>query len=88
MLRIQKKYSFNYHLTGKSKSDLVPGRIVSFTSYPGSIHSQDDFYQIQMNDDSKVTITGTALLTVDFKNERYEMNYQVNIFPHGICRPT
>lgn len=61
MLRIQKKYKLRYHVVGKVKSNLVPGQTISFTSYPASIHSQDDFYQIFLDDGSRVTVTGTAL---------------------------
>lgn len=64
-------------MTGRSNTELVPGRAISFTSYPGSIHSQDDFYQIQINDDSKVTVVGTALLTVGFEDKYIENDYQV-----------
>lgn len=49
MLRIQKHYSFSFHMTGEQNSELVPGRVLKFTSYPGAIHSQDDFYQIHKN---------------------------------------
>ncbi len=61
MLRIQKKYKFNYHLTGNPNSESIPGHTISFTSYPASIHSQDDFYQINLNKSSRVTVAGTAL---------------------------
>lgn len=44
-------------------SSLVPGRIISFTSYPAAIHSQDDFYRIFLNDGSKIILTGTAINT-------------------------
>lgn len=65
MLRIQKKYKFNYHWTARSSPKLVFGRTISFTSYPASIHSQDDFYQISLHDHhpgvTKITVTGTAV---------------------------
>ncbi|XP_065210188.1 putative phospholipase B-like 2 isoform X2 [Planococcus citri] len=81
MLRVQKKYNFNYHLTGRSNAELVPGRTISFTSYPGAIHSQDDFYQILVNDGSTVTVTGTALLTLNWKDEGKKTDYQVLLGP-------
>lgn len=45
-------------MTGASGAALVPGRVVTFTSYPGTIHSQDDFYQVS---DKSLTVTGTAI---------------------------
>ncbi|KAF6203455.1 hypothetical protein GE061_001786 [Apolygus lucorum] len=47
MLRMMKRYTFGFHdMPGKS-SNLVPGQQISFTSYPGAVLSQDDFYQIK-----------------------------------------
>ncbi|KAL1140269.1 hypothetical protein AAG570_000201 [Ranatra chinensis] len=46
MLRLQKRYNFSYHLNTTNTSGLIPGRAIEFTSYPGTLHSQDDFYQI------------------------------------------
>ncbi|XP_018496110.1 putative phospholipase B-like 2 [Galendromus occidentalis] len=43
MLRIQKKFVFEFHETFDSDV-LVPGNGVSFSSYPGRIISGDDFY--------------------------------------------
>lgn len=62
MLRIQKRYKFGYHETEKEGSALVNGKIIEFTSYPGSIYSQDDFYKITQRDAEKeTTVTGTEL---------------------------
>lgn len=62
MLRMQKRYSFSFHMTGKPNSELVPGRVLKFTSYPGAIHSQDDFYQVYMDTTSKrITVAGCAI---------------------------
>lgn len=46
MLRILKKYTFNYHLTPDKQSPIVPGSSMSFSSYPGLLMSGDDFYVI------------------------------------------
>nr|CAD7459041.1 unnamed protein product [Timema tahoe] len=43
MLRVLKKYNFGFHPLG-SQNSTVPGRSVSFSSYPGTILSNDDFY--------------------------------------------
>ncbi|XP_029839868.2 putative phospholipase B-like 2 [Ixodes scapularis] len=43
MLRIEKRYAFPWHYTSKS-SEIIPGRTVSMSSYPGTLVSLDDFY--------------------------------------------
>lgn len=45
MLRIQKKYILNYHLSLKHKQR-IPGYEMSFSSYPAFVQSTDDFYII------------------------------------------
>ncbi|XP_037078571.1 LOW QUALITY PROTEIN: putative phospholipase B-like 2, partial [Pollicipes pollicipes] len=44
MLRIQKRYVFGYGQTGGADKAAIAGRVSSFSSYPGTITSQDDFY--------------------------------------------
>lgn len=46
MLRVLKRYQFSYHHTSDANSNPVPGQIITFSSYPGVIHSQDDFYLV------------------------------------------
>lgn len=46
MLRVLKRYQFGYHHTSDANSNPVPGQIITFSSYPGVIHSQDDFYLV------------------------------------------
>nr|CAD7204539.1 unnamed protein product [Timema douglasi] len=43
MLRVLKKYNFGFRRLG-DQNFTVPGRSVSFSSYPGTILSNDDFY--------------------------------------------
>ncbi|XP_033098666.1 putative phospholipase B-like 2 [Anneissia japonica] len=45
MIRIMKKYDFGFH-TVKDGQELIPGREMSFSSYPGALYSGDDFYVI------------------------------------------
>ncbi|XP_071369739.1 putative phospholipase B-like 2 [Centroberyx affinis] len=43
MLRIMKKYNFDFSMSS-TDNDLLPGGTQAFSSYPGSIFSGDDFY--------------------------------------------
>ena len=46
MLRILKKYDFGYHYGttgGQGGQRMVPGKVLSFSGYPGVIYSGDDF---------------------------------------------
>lgn len=62
MLRIQKRYNFGYHEIESDDSALVNGKIVEFTSYPGSVYSQDDFYKVtKRNSKTETTVAGTEL---------------------------
>ncbi|XP_022187919.2 putative phospholipase B-like lamina ancestor [Nilaparvata lugens] len=64
MLRVQKQYKFGLHQTGKLGSALVPGQVMTFTSYPGSVFSQDDFYKVTLTThptSSKIVVSGTVL---------------------------
>ncbi|GFS56688.1 putative phospholipase B-like 2 [Nephila pilipes] len=46
MLRILKKYSFQFHTSSAIGSPIIPGHTCTFSSQPGLILSQDDFYLI------------------------------------------
>lgn len=62
MLRIQKRYKFSFHETERENSALVNGKIVEFTSYPGSVYSQDDFYKItKRGAKTETTVVGTEI---------------------------
>ncbi|XP_041978902.1 putative phospholipase B-like lamina ancestor [Aricia agestis] len=59
MIRLMKRYKLNYHMTSKDTSP-IRGTLVDFSSYPGSITSQDEFYIVQ-GDNHKMAVTGTKL---------------------------
>ncbi|XP_025207933.1 putative phospholipase B-like 2 isoform X2 [Melanaphis sacchari] len=62
MLRIQKRYNFGFHETESDDSALVNGKIIEFTSYPGSVYSQDDFYKVTKKGSKiETTVVGTEL---------------------------
>ncbi|XP_058137382.1 putative phospholipase B-like 2 [Dasypus novemcinctus] len=44
MLRVVKKYAFQFHEGPRGDDRLVPGNSLLFSSYPGTIFSGDDFY--------------------------------------------
>ncbi|XP_062501314.1 putative phospholipase B-like 2 [Corticium candelabrum] len=44
MLRIYKLYNFSFHAFNGGTNDFIPGHQVSFSSYPATIYSGDDFY--------------------------------------------
>lgn len=72
MTRIMKRYKLNYHQTSKA-SIVVPGSSVDFSSYPGSITSQDEFYVIN-GANIRLAVTGTSL-----KNYNHKLWKNVNI---------
>ncbi|RWS09729.1 putative phospholipase B-like 2 isoform X1 [Dinothrombium tinctorium] len=65
MLRILKKYEFNFHLTANDSSDRVPGYKVAMSSYPAMIFSMDDYYILS----SKLVVLETSI--ANFKAENY-----------------
>uniref|UniRef100_A0A2I9LPG8 Phospholipase B-like n=1 Tax=Centruroides hentzi TaxID=88313 RepID=A0A2I9LPG8_9SCOR len=46
MLRILKKYVFPFKTSPSKKGKTIPGHTMSFSSYPGTVFSGDDFYII------------------------------------------
>lgn len=65
MIRILKKYRFQYHTSADEKSHKVPVTDIVFTGYPGIISSLDDFYMIS-GDHVRITIGGVEM---KYKNE-------------------
>nr|CAD7451486.1 unnamed protein product [Timema bartmani] len=67
MLRLMKRYELNYHLLPTRDWNLVQGRDVVFSSYPGVVYSQDDFYVVSGDPSTspesvhKLVVTGTAV---------------------------
>ncbi|CAN7985572.1 unnamed protein product [Ixodes hexagonus] len=59
MLRIEKKYTFPWHYTSES-NEIIPGRIISMSSYPGKVISLDDFY---------LASTGLAITETSIDND-------------------
>jgi hypothetical protein len=63
MLRVQKKYIFPYKVLPHS-NNTVPGHVITFSSYPGTIQSGDDFY---------VTSAGLATLETTTGNSNHSL---------------
>ncbi|XP_067010780.2 putative phospholipase B-like lamina ancestor [Anabrus simplex] len=65
MLRVRKRYEFNYHMTSAPDAAVVPGQVISFTSYPGALHSQDDLYLVSgagsQTKKHQLAVVGTAI---------------------------
>ncbi|XP_013380031.1 putative phospholipase B-like 2 isoform X2 [Lingula anatina] len=56
MLRILKKYDFGYKI--QDSGPLIPGKVMTFSSYPGVIYSGDDYYLISSGLVSQETTIG------------------------------
>lgn len=61
MLRMLKRYELHYHMTSSPGADPVPGQSISFSSYPGALHSQDDLYLVSGIKKHQLVIAGTAI---------------------------
>lgn len=82
MSRIVKRYNFNYHLTGSRLEQVVPGNVVTFTSYPGVISSLDDFYIVDSMEKvikHRLTVTGTPL-NIFNNNVWKKLNFEEQVF--------
>lgn len=73
MIRILKKYNFEYRQTASSDSPLVSGHSMSFSSYPGLLYSGDDFTVISSGLVSMETTIGNNskhyFLRLTYSNE-------------------
>lgn len=57
MLRIVKRYNLAYKTSAKDGSPTVPAAEISFSSYPGMLHSMDDWYVLS----SGLLVTETTI---------------------------
>jgi cytochrome c1 len=60
MLKIVKTYRFNYHQGPGASNHLVANTDITFTAYPGSIASTDDFY-IAHGKHSRIIVAGVKM---------------------------
>lgn len=61
MLKMFKSYEFRYHYNDLEDAALVPGTKLSFSSYPGAVHSMDDFYVIGGEGGHDLAVAATSL---------------------------
>ncbi|GJP55433.1 hypothetical protein CLOM_g14382 [Closterium sp. NIES-68] len=77
MLRIYKIYDFAFQLkppvSATSAADVIPGRAMSFASYPGRLFSGDDFY---------ITSARLAVQETTIGNDNLEL-YRRYVHPNG-----
>ena len=66
MLRLLKRYNFGYHVSPNKNANLVPGRSIVMSSYPGALSSQDESYEISEKD-REMIVAGTPL-TINNRN--------------------
>lgn len=64
MLRLLKRYDLGYHMSPSEDSELVPGRSIVMTSYPGALSSQDEYYAVN-GVGRELLVAGTHLTTED-----------------------
>lgn len=72
MVRVLKNYEFYFHRTYQRDSPVVPGYKMTFSSYPGAVHSIDDFYLIS-----------SGLVTLETTLENYNDDLWKLILPNG-----
>lgn len=61
MLKMFKKYDFGYHFSDAEDSKVVPGTSLSFSSYPGAVHSMDDYYVLSNPDGHSMAVSATPI---------------------------
>lgn len=61
MLRLLKRYKFNYHvLPGSKNVALIPTKSIIMSSYPGALSSHDEFY-LMTSENRELIVAGTPL---------------------------
>lgn len=63
MLRLLKRYTFGYHLSGNRHAPRVPNRSIIMSSYPGALSSHDEYYVVRggKDDDDLVILAAIPL---------------------------
>ncbi|XP_015597261.1 putative phospholipase B-like lamina ancestor [Cephus cinctus] len=61
MLRLLKRYTFGYHVSTDKDAEVVTGRSVVMSSYPGALSSQDEYYLVQ-GEERELIVAGTPLV--------------------------
>lgn len=79
MLKIVKTYRFNFHHGPEASTRLVTNTDITFTSYPGSIASSDDFY-LAMGKHTRVIVTGITLKHHNSAELMYGIDLEGTIF--------
>uniref|UniRef100_T1K1P8 Phospholipase B-like n=2 Tax=Tetranychus urticae TaxID=32264 RepID=T1K1P8_TETUR len=74
MLRILKKYDLSYRTGSSEHSNVVPGQIISMSSYPGLIFSLDDYYLLS----SGLVVTETT--NVNFNLTSFQLVKPTSVF--------
>lgn len=88
MLRILKKYTFNFHTSMIEGAPLIPGHTCTFSSQPGLIFSQDDFYLISSGLATMETTigNGNASLWKYVTSEGTILEWQRNIIANRLAK--
>jgi len=70
MLRLMKKYNFNYHFNANPNTHIIPGTNIFFTGYPGILSSMDDFY-VTKGRHNKLIISGVGIYNPNIELWKY-----------------
>jgi len=75
MLRVIKRYNLAYKVSADPGAATVPAAEISFSSYPGMIHSMDDWY-----------VLSSGLLVTETTIENYNTELWKNVKPTNTVR--
>lgn len=80
MLRLLKKYTFGYHMTGLKNATRVPTRSIVISSYPGALSSQDEYYILNGEKTTDIMVlAGTSITTTIINESHSSANDLANI---------